>query len=104
MFRPLARAQRLTPLSSIMTTQLPRPHLPSSQSPFSTHIPHRNKQNTDPEMPAFTLQGLGISRNMKVALVTLVCVFGTMETYTYYRWFKGWYYGETKEDGTATEK
>lgn len=101
MFRPLAR---LTPLSSTTTMQLLRPRLPSSHSPFSTHISHRSKQNTNPEMPAFSLQGLGISKNMKVALVGLICVFGTMETYTYYRWFKSWYYGETKEDGTATRK
>lgn len=47
-------------------------------------------------MPAFSLQGLGISKNMKMALIVLVSIMGTMETWTYYTWWRNWYYGENK--------
>lgn len=44
-------------------------------------------------MPKFSLDGLGLSRNMKIFLVVVLSIFGTMETWFYckaiWRWWKG---------------
>lgn len=34
-------------------------------------------------MPAFSFEGLGMGKKMKMFLVILVCIFGTMETWFY---------------------
>ncbi|PGG98820.1 hypothetical protein AJ80_09457 [Polytolypa hystricis UAMH7299] len=52
-----------------------------------------------PEYPTFSLDSLGLSRNMKIFLIGILCVFGTMETWFWckaiWRWWKG---GEKEED------
>lgn len=49
--------------------------------------------SVNPEMPKFSLDGLGLSRNMKIFLVVVLSIFGTMETWFYckaiWRWWKG---------------
>lgn len=115
MFRSVAsRSRTHLRITTTTRTSLPLPETPPSgpspSSPFSTHALRRNKQSgpgdrppTNPEMPPFSLDGLGISKNMKMVLIGLICIFGTMETYTYYRWIKNWYYGESKESGAVKE-
>jgi hypothetical protein len=94
----------------------------SPSSPFSTNNTRHNKQansspkkpnnndhpstKSNPEIPSFSFEGLGISQNMKRVIIGIICIFGTMETYTYYRWISNWYYGEgaDKEAEGAVER
>ena len=78
--------------------------------PFSTQLarcrPQQAKQGSnsnnpapgEPEIPSFSLDSLGLSKNMKMLVVGLVCVFGTIETWFWcqaiWRWWKG---GEGEE-------
>lgn len=79
----------------------------STQLPacFSTHGARRAAQkpslddkkdasrNSEPEMPAFSLSGLGLSKNMRIGLLVIISIFGTIETWFYcqaiWRWWKG---------------
>jgi len=39
--------------------------------------------NGNPELPKFSLDGLDLGKNMKIFLVVVLCIFGTMETWFY---------------------
>ncbi|PGH10503.1 hypothetical protein AJ79_05431 [Helicocarpus griseus UAMH5409] len=58
------------------------------------------RDDSPPEYPKFSLEGLGMSRNMKMVMYGLIGVLGTMETWFYckaiWRWWKG---GEESNDG-----
>lgn len=54
---------------------------------------HKETEESVPELPAFNLGSLGLSKNMKIFLVVILSIFGSMETYFYcraaWRWWKG---------------
>ncbi|OAR02712.1 hypothetical protein LLEC1_07777, partial [Akanthomyces lecanii] len=58
----------------------------------------------NPELPRFSLDGLGLGRNMKAFLIAVLCVFGTMETWFYCKAIWRWWYGEQGLAVTAEEK
>lgn len=63
------------------------------------NIQNNNKNNdNNPELPAFSLEGLGISRNMKLVIIGILCAFGTMETWMYCKWIWRWWKGEANGD------
>ena len=43
-------------------------------------------------MPSFSLKDLGLSKNMRLVVIGIISVFGTMETWLYckaiWRWWK----------------
>ena len=102
--------------TSYLTSAPTRRQLLSHKSllrPFSTSPPKLQQghpkdanqstkgPNGDPEIPQFSLDGLGISPNMKKVIIGIVCIFGTMETYTYYIWIKNrWFPDERKREET----
>lgn len=51
-------------------------------------------QNGNPELPKFSLDGLGVSKNMKIFLIVVLSIFGTMETWFYCKAIYRWWYGE----------
>ncbi|KAK8925588.1 hypothetical protein H634G_10131 [Metarhizium anisopliae BRIP 53293] len=53
------------------------------------------------ELPAFSLHGLGISRNMKLALVGILGIFGAMETWMYCKWIWQWCKGQADDEQTS---
>ncbi|KAL4881770.1 hypothetical protein BJY04DRAFT_188093 [Aspergillus karnatakaensis] len=76
---------------------------------FSTTTPSTNKpqnpdpkQNPNPQLPKISLEGLGISKNVRIVLYTLLGIWGTFETYFYYqavmRWWRGKNRGEDKSE------
>lgn len=77
---------------------------------FSSHQPFRSEQKPvdktqhnsqgNPSLPAFSLDGLGISKNMKIALIGILCIFGTMETWVYCKWIWRWW----KDDESGLER
>ncbi|KAL4964276.1 uncharacterized protein BDV14DRAFT_175148 [Aspergillus stella-maris] len=52
-------------------------------SPSST----QKKEPVNPEVPRFSFEGLGISKNVKIVLYTLLSTWGAFETYFYYQAF-----------------
>ncbi|KAH7254590.1 hypothetical protein B0J15DRAFT_494673 [Fusarium solani] len=55
--------------------------------------PHQPQDSGNPSYPAFSLDALGLSKNMKVVVLVLISIFGTIETWFYcqaiWRWWKG---------------
>ncbi|KAK9438585.1 hypothetical protein VB005_06731 [Metarhizium brunneum] len=64
------------------------------KAPSGEHGGHSNGT----ELPAFSLHGLGISRNMKLALVGILGIFGAMETCMYGKWIWQWYKGQADDE------
>lgn len=58
----------------------------------------------NPELPKFSLDGLGIGKNMKIFLVVVLSIFGTMETWFYCKAIWRWWYGEQGLAVTVEEK
>ncbi|KAL4936700.1 hypothetical protein BDV06DRAFT_88719 [Aspergillus oleicola] len=57
--------------------------------PSST--PNQKEQPVNPEVPRFSFEGLGISKNVKIVLYTLLSIWGTFETYFYYQALMRWW-------------
>lgn len=114
---------RVLPPSNGLCRAQRQPGAPKAPS-FSTHRPlgHENKQanpsafpsgkpeqpqkpvNENPQLPTFSLEGLGISKNMRRFIIAIACVLGTVETYTYYLWLRRWYYGADEEERDVAHK
>ncbi|KAJ7230238.1 hypothetical protein GGX14DRAFT_582527 [Mycena pura] len=45
---------------------------------------------------------LGISKNMKIVLIVILTILGTVETFVWAKGILGWYYGAPKEDEYAS--
>lgn len=72
--------------------------LPGQQAdrPNAKIYPSQGSQvNGNPELPKFSLDGLGLGKNMKIFLVVVLCIFGTMETWFYCKAIWQWWKGET---------
>ncbi|CAI6064835.1 unnamed protein product [Clonostachys chloroleuca] len=58
--------------------------------------------NGDIEMPSFNLNSLGLSKNMKILVLGIISIFGTIETWFWckaiWRWWKG-----SETEAVATE-
>ncbi|EFY94981.1 hypothetical protein X797_010519 [Metarhizium robertsii] len=67
------------------------------KAPAGEHGGHSNGT----ELPAFSLHGLGISRNMKLALVGILGIFGAMETWMYCKWIWQWCKGQADDEQTS---
>jgi hypothetical protein len=57
--------------------------------------------NANPQLPGFSLAGLGISKNMRLLLIAILSVFGTIETWMYCKWIWSWWKGELKSEQSA---
>ncbi|OAA52553.1 hypothetical protein BBO_00394 [Beauveria brongniartii RCEF 3172] len=51
-------------------------------------------ESRNPELPKFSLDGLGVSKNIKIFLIVVLSIFGTMETWFYCKAIWRWWYGE----------
>lgn len=62
---------------------------PSTKNDIKSQQP----DNANPSYPAFSFEALGVSKNMKIVLIVILSIFGTMETWFYcqaiWRWWKG---------------
>ncbi|KAL6812858.1 hypothetical protein GGI42DRAFT_313113 [Trichoderma sp. SZMC 28013] len=60
---------------------------------FSGYNRLHNKQQNNEELPSFSFEGLGMSRNVKVFVIVVLSIFGTIETWVWckgiYRWWNG---------------
>ena len=116
--KSLTQAPLRTFTTSYLTSAPTRRQVVSCKSPlrpFSTNPPRLQQghpkdakqspkgHDGQPEIPQFSLDGLGISPNMKKFIIGVVCVFGTMETYTYYIWIKNRWFPDEKKGEEAPE-
>ncbi|KAJ4856860.1 hypothetical protein T069G_07757 [Trichoderma breve] len=60
---------------------------------FSGYTRLNNKEQKNEELPSFSFEGLGMSRNVKVFVIVVLSIFGTIETWVWckgiYRWWNG---------------
>lgn len=76
----------------------------AAKEPAETTTTVGEAGNGSPELPTFSLDGLGIGKNMKAFLIVVLCIFGTMETWFYCKAIWRWWYGEQGFAVTAEEK
>ncbi|OAA70693.1 hypothetical protein ISF_02667 [Cordyceps fumosorosea ARSEF 2679] len=72
----------------------PGSSIPTPQQKKTTTAGAEEVGSGNPELPKFSLDGLGVSRNMKVFLIVVLSIFGTMETWLYCKAVWRWWYGE----------
>lgn len=53
-------------------------------------------------MPAFNISSLGLSRNMKIFLLVVLSIFGTIETWFWCKAIYHWWGGDKVDKSTAT--
>ena len=89
-----------TPQRTFVTTT--RLHTNKKPSGHQTDVPNAKtfasqgtQANGNPELPKFSIDGLGLGKNMKVFLVVVLCIFGTMETWFYCKAIWQWWKGKT---------
>jgi hypothetical protein len=59
--------------------------------------------NSNPEYPAFSLSALGLSRNMRMGLLVILSIFGTIETWFYGQAIWRWWKAKQEEKAAETE-
>ncbi len=91
----------------------PRPH--TAPRLFSTSVLLQSKQDHhqaqpaqgrqteggNPELPSFSLNGLGASKGVKTAIIIILCIFGTMETWMWCKWAWNWWKGSDTQKQPA---
>lgn len=106
---PLRSPARLPPTASSFLTRTPflslsskssAPHGPVKPGSAKTHESDEDGE-VQAQTPSVSFEGLGISRNMKVILLVILGVFGSVETYFWCRAIWTWWRGG--EDGDAHE-
>ncbi|KAL7918063.1 hypothetical protein ACQKWADRAFT_305168 [Trichoderma austrokoningii] len=64
-----------------------------SMRTFSVHSSLLNRQQKDSELPKFSFEGLGMSKNIRIFVIVVLSIFGTIETWVWckgiYRWWNG---------------
>ncbi|KAL6856801.1 hypothetical protein J3F83DRAFT_751866 [Trichoderma novae-zelandiae] len=65
---------------------------------FSGHVSLRNKQQNNDELPSFSFEGLGMSRNVKIFVIAVLSIFGTIETWVWCKGIYRWWNGAPKEE------
>ncbi|OTA61083.1 hypothetical protein K449DRAFT_68576 [Hypoxylon sp. EC38] len=90
------------------------PHLPKSSAPtaslnFSTSSSKfekkqstKNTTKSPEELPSFSFEGLGLSRNSKIAVIVISSIFGTIESIFWIKWIWNWFSG-TKDGESESE-
>lgn len=86
-----------SPLTKKSSTRGP----PSPAKPGSakTHDQDQTAAEGLVQAPSVSFEGLGISRNMKVVLLVILGVFGSIETYFWCRAIWTWWKGDEEVDG-----
>lgn len=75
-------------------------YLDKQSTPNTTQ---KTDQTGNPELPRVTLENLGISKNMRIVLFTMLGLWGTVETYFYYQAVMRWWKSGKKADGVETD-
>ncbi|UPK95942.1 hypothetical protein LCI18_006877 [Fusarium solani-melongenae] len=83
---------RLSSSPRLLSTTMTMRTTEKEQAPRKQPQAPQPQNQGNPEYPAFSLDSLGLSKNMMIVLV-LISIFGTIETWFYcqaiWRWWKG---------------
>lgn len=99
------RQSRLPPTSPTFSTRLsssPLSNKSTDQAPPAkpgSAKTHNHDQEVQVQTPSVSFESLGISRNMKVVLLVILGVFGSIETYFWCRAIWTWWKGGKEVDG-----
>ena len=66
----------------------------------------KEQESGNPTLPKFSFESLGLSRNQKIIIITLLSIFGTLETITYTKLFLRWWNGaptEVENEGNSAD-
>ncbi|KAI1377418.1 hypothetical protein F4677DRAFT_57021 [Hypoxylon crocopeplum] len=104
----VGRVRLVSSHSSTINSHIPKPSTHMTTSKFSTSRsrlatkqPNKDdssKQSESPPPMQFSLDGLGMSRNTKIAVIIILSIFGTMESIFYIRWIWRWLAGTKDEE------
>lgn len=67
-------------------------------------LPNTSQERTkstppgNPEYPKFSFEALGVSRNMKIALIVVLTIFGSIETWFWCRAIWQWWKGDQGQE------
>ncbi|KAI2608396.1 uncharacterized protein GGS25DRAFT_273923 [Hypoxylon fragiforme] len=106
------RGQLIFPCRPTGTPHPPKPSSHITNLKFSTSRfglaatnPSTNKkspkspnQPEDPPPLSFSFDGLGMSRNTKLAVITILSIFGTIESFFWAKWIWRWFAGPSKDE------
>ncbi|RFU78333.1 cutinase transcription factor 1 [Trichoderma arundinaceum] len=70
---------------------------------FSVHCPLRNQQQKNDELPSFSFEGIGMSRNVKIFVIAVLSIFGTIETWVWCKGIYRWWNGPSEEEKKQAE-
>ncbi|TFB01170.1 hypothetical protein CCMA1212_007059 [Trichoderma ghanense] len=65
---------------------------------FASYASLRSKQPNNDELPSFSFEGLGMSRNARIFVIAVLSIFGAIETWV---WCKGIYRWWNKDETQA---
>ncbi|KAL2847774.1 hypothetical protein BJY01DRAFT_246675 [Aspergillus pseudoustus] len=83
---PTASKQQHPTFSTGASSGLP------SQKPNADHGTNpKSTEPVNPEFPKISLEGLGISKNVRIVLYVLLSIWGSFETYFYYQAVMRWW-------------
>lgn len=70
---------------------------------FSAHPSLLNQQQKDSELPKFSFEGLGMSKNSRIFVIVVLSIFGTIETWVWCKGIYRWWYGPSEEEKKRAE-
>ncbi|KAH7042263.1 hypothetical protein B0J12DRAFT_579520 [Macrophomina phaseolina] len=101
----LARLRLVAPLARRPTAAHFRPTASAAFSTWPSLRPgqrsdpkHDSEPSANPDYPPFSFEALGVSKNMKMGIIGLLSVFGTIETWFWCKAIWRWWNGESKAE------
>lgn len=70
---------------------------------FSAHSSLLNQQQKDNELPKFSFEGLGMSKNTRIFVIVVLSIFGTIETWVWCKGIYRWWNGPSEEEKKQAE-
>ncbi|KAL2855705.1 hypothetical protein BJX68DRAFT_231071 [Aspergillus pseudodeflectus] len=64
----------------------------------------KSTQTSNPELPKITLEGLGISKNVRIVLIVFLSIWGTFETYFYYQAVMRWWRARNQPENKTVDR
>ncbi|KAL7625404.1 hypothetical protein AAE478_004624 [Parahypoxylon ruwenzoriense] len=62
-----------------------------------------SKPPANPSLGEFSFEGLGMSRNVKIFIIAILSIFGTIETYFWVMWIRRWFAGGKDDESSESE-
>ncbi|KAL7893088.1 hypothetical protein HDV63DRAFT_368659 [Trichoderma sp. SZMC 28014] len=70
---------------------------------FSAQSSLLNQEQKDSELPKFSFEGLGMSKNTRIFVIVVLSIFGTIETWVWCKGIYRWWYGPSEEEKERIE-